>query len=522
MLETRPQVFSPKVLAVGFNPSDGNRNIAQTYFHMEGKTPGAFEDYVFNDTINAFKQFSNNSINYQVVQKISVNTFPKYTNGHVFTIDNYAECVHGRPGYNPSKCESIKFAFDHESWLKDNKICETADQLGVDEVWIMSAPYIMAWESFMFGPGKSFSVNAPSYTTMQCKKHYIVMNPSYERSGPFLHIYGHRIESIMNYLTSIWHSTDKIKYWENFSGTGRYASPLTPYNTSVCGNAHFAMNSTQSYDYSSYSYADFNCTDWKNFPNFTGITENINCTKWGCNDLGWQKLWFGSIPRNIGETALAPNCGTTIKFRNNWWYYLLYPEHAIRYKETYTTGVSTFSNLKATLASDRAEFSFDSSIITTPYYVEMSQRPDLSYGVYVNFANGNSCPLTVINPQAKWDQYRCGNTMYWRVYTSASLRMSEIQKAVINCSEPTLTPTRPDSSTPTRLPTSTPTPKPTNTTVSYKQYGDLNNDKRVDLIDLSILSQYWGTGNSNGDINSDGRVDIIDLSVLASNWGKAL
>jgi len=48
---------------------------------------------------------------------------------------------------------------------------------------------------------------------------------------------------------------------------------------------------------------------------------------------------------------------------------------------------------------------------------------------------------------------------------------------------------------------------------------DLNNDGRVDVVDLSILLSNFGTNNSVADINGDGTVSVLDLSVLLSNFG---
>lgn len=53
-----------------------------------------------------------------------------------------------------------------------------------------------------------------------------------------------------------------------------------------------------------------------------------------------------------------------------------------------------------------------------------------------------------------------------------------------------------------------------------KSVGDLSQNGRVELSDLSILATYWLTNNSTADINASGRVDISDLSILASNWQR--
>lgn len=50
--------------------------------------------------------------------------------------------------------------------------------------------------------------------------------------------------------------------------------------------------------------------------------------------------------------------------------------------------------------------------------------------------------------------------------------------------------------------------------------GDTNGDKRVNLVDFSIVA-YWykrSAPPANVDINGDGKVDLIDFSIMAYNW----
>jgi hypothetical protein len=57
--------------------------------------------------------------------------------------------------------------------------------------------------------------------------------------------------------------------------------------------------------------------------------------------------------------------------------------------------------------------------------------------------------------------------------------------------------------------------------------GDLNNDNKVDLSDLGILSRAFGSTpadsnwNRNADINRDGAVSLIDLAILALHFGES-
>jgi hypothetical protein len=59
---------------------------------------------------------------------------------------------------------------------------------------------------------------------------------------------------------------------------------------------------------------------------------------------------------------------------------------------------------------------------------------------------------------------------------------------------------------------------PSFTVVSSKIKGDFNNDKVVNLSDLSILATYWNQNSNVADANNDNVVNISDLSILAQNW----
>jgi hypothetical protein len=54
---------------------------------------------------------------------------------------------------------------------------------------------------------------------------------------------------------------------------------------------------------------------------------------------------------------------------------------------------------------------------------------------------------------------------------------------------------------------------------STGKLGDLNDDNKVDIFDLSILLTRWGSNDTTADLNHNGTVDIFDLSILLSHWG---
>lgn len=61
--------------------------------------------------------------------------------------------------------------------------------------------------------------------------------------------------------------------------------------------------------------------------------------------------------------------------------------------------------------------------------------------------------------------------------------------------------------------------------INRHRLGDINGDGKVDLLDLSILANYWGhTDPKDSMVNLnpqiDTVVDIMDLSILANNWSE--
>lgn len=88
--------------------------------------------------------------------------------------------------------------------------------------------------------------------------------------------------------------------------------------------------------------------------------------------------------------------------------------------------------------------------------------------------------------------------------------------------KPTITPTpttKPTATpTPTTTATTTPSPTPTSTTVLGVR-GDVDNDGRVNIVDLSLLTSHWGQTYPPADFNAThAPIGIKDLSILLSHW----
>ena len=88
---------------------------------------------------------------------------------------------------------------------------------------------------------------------------------------------------------------------------------------SNCGNVHFAPNSDKDYDWGNSRVVTSNCDDWYNFPDFKGITREVDCSEWGNGDIReHHRWWFDHIPKTTGSTNGV---------QNNWWHYMIDANH---------------------------------------------------------------------------------------------------------------------------------------------------------------------------------------------------
>lgn len=335
--QTSQPVYSPRVLLIGIDPMENGMSLAETYFGqiMNGDSAPEFEEELAQQTVQDLLVLSQGRISYEIVEHMRITEFPTYPNGFTFTLENYSQCVWGRPEFDPTKCDEQKFQFQYVEYFEQHHICQKAEDLNVDEIWIISPPYILAWEAFMVGPSPGFNVNGPHYIVPSCDKHIIAVNATYDRPENMLHSYGHRVEATIDYLMRKFTTTDRNNYWERFAAR----NPSTRQSgAAYCGNVHFPFNFRFEYDFSNSDIKANTCSDFQNFPDYSGQRESYGCQVWGCNDKGWQTHWMSFIPHSPGAVAITNTSGKTYSFMKDWWFYLLYPENALKSEDLSING----------------------------------------------------------------------------------------------------------------------------------------------------------------------------------------
>jgi hypothetical protein len=73
--------------------------------------------------------------------------------------------------------------------------------------------------------------------------------------------------------------------------------------------------------------------------------------------------------------------------------------------------------------------------------------------------------------------------------------------------------------------TTGPTPAPTATPQPGTLTGDVNEDNRVDIVDIGLLIDVYGilpVANSKADLNNDNVINIVDVGIIIDNYGRTL
>lgn len=136
----------------------------------------------------------------------------------------------------------------------------------------------------------------------------------------------------------------------------------------------------------------------------------------------------------------------------------------------------SFSNLSAEVTVDKAVFNFTHNGSSPFYQIDLSTYADMSWDTYLNFAPGTTSPIVVNLPTDKWEKYKCGTTLYWRVLTSHREESSQIQSVSLSCAS-----------------TPTPTPIPVTTLPTVKITYPINLDRLSNYQAISIEASATNT-----------------------------
>ena len=292
------------------------------------------------------EESSHGNVEFDVVERIYINEFPKYTNGASLTQQDFFEIypIHTN-GYG-DWCEGLgtekfkKFSdnltFDYDSLIDDYNLVERKNAGDFDMVWVFGNDPIALYEAAMVGK-KPFYINGGTYTR-NCDN-FAILTMTFSRKDGSLEDVGHMAECI---LTNVFQSgevyrtkldgTDlsQLTTWEKFVlCEGNAADGTTVYGV---GNVHYSPNSETDYDWGNQTPVK---SYWKDFENgnlnnigstvstFTAKTA-YQTTKYKYNTyysdtISHHLWWFSCMPHTEGRDENG--------YSNNWWDYIFTPDY---------------------------------------------------------------------------------------------------------------------------------------------------------------------------------------------------
>jgi hypothetical protein len=274
---------------------------------------------ITQQTVDFFKQATNNRINYVIAQTTIVTSgWPQLIDGFTYTEKEYLAVLAGQqPHHEPTGVDYNKIVTS-----PDLDVCGKLNRGEIDEVWIYNGPWFGFYESTLVGPGAYWFNSPPVGGTHNCNRLLPIMGPSPERTvNEAVHNFGHRTESTMAQVYGGWQENSTSHSWNKFALV-KAQSPN--YSYSGCGNTHYPPNGTSDYNYTNSSSVLSNCDDFANYPNLSDplqVAQPVSCSSWNCAELNYYNYWFSHLPAFTG-------CGPD-NVANDWWKYVVDPGYAL-------------------------------------------------------------------------------------------------------------------------------------------------------------------------------------------------
>jgi len=294
----------PRVLLIIFDPMLQSSNGQQL-----SRALGWYNvDQLVADFIADLHECSAGLVQFDVVERIHVDSWPTKADGFRYDEGSYLACWQRKSGWHGQD------TLDYGAVIDGFGLLGRVESGEVDEVWMFGFPYAGFYESIMVGPD-AFWCNAPPLVRDDGISHrFVIMGFNYERDvGPMLESFGHRAESLLRHA---WRSySGEANLWERFILHDKVAP-----GRANCGWMHFAPNSRSDYDWGNPAPVPSNCDDWLAFPSLTESVRQVDCREWGNGDMrAHHKWWFRHLPKAAGFTG---------SIANNWWLYAADPNAA--------------------------------------------------------------------------------------------------------------------------------------------------------------------------------------------------
>lgn len=296
-----------KVIVLIYNPTLPGESGKSLIDYVHGNDPVEYSHIL----ANVVRDASWGYINYNIVDFVWVNGFPRKTDGFQYTPDTFL-ADRKTQKWQPATSS-------YRGMLADNGLLERIKKEHINEVWVWGASGMAMDEFAMFIPNR-YARYAPTDNPWFYRPYDIpdvghtlwMMGFNYEvGSDNMIHSYTHRVESMgaLAIADGIWDTAGKRDPWNVFTWL-ETDHPGTP---SMVGNAHVPPNGQSGYDYNNKRKVESWADNWAHYPDLRGPEREISSEEWCNNQTGYQRWILNHVPKYPGHTKYG---------YNNWWVYI--------------------------------------------------------------------------------------------------------------------------------------------------------------------------------------------------------
>jgi hypothetical protein len=263
--------------------------------------------------VDVIRQASWGYVNYEIVDVITVDGYPKKVDGFVYT-DGTFLAAREKQEWQPAPSS-------YAAILDDNGLVERARKEGITEVWLWGASgfHFDEFAGFVkdrytrFGPTDNEWLYRPyDIPGDRLGRTFWVMGFNYEVGADnMIHSYTHRVESqaALAFGAGIWDPKTRRDPWNVFS----LLETDFPGVPSMVGNCHVPPNGQQGYDYGNARTVASWADNWARYPDLRGAPRGVSREDWGNTQFGYQKWILERLPKGPGHTEWG---------YDNWWVYV--------------------------------------------------------------------------------------------------------------------------------------------------------------------------------------------------------
>lgn len=293
-------IYDPKL------PSKGNVPLTE---HIKANDPVHYSHIL----VDVIRQASFGYIDYEIVDWLRIDGFPRKVDGFCYTADSYLAARAADKWQ-----ESIT---SYRSVFEDNHLIDRCKREGITEIWMWGASG-MHFDEFAgyvkdrytrFGPTDNEWFYRPyDIPGEQLGRTTWVMGFNYEVGADnMIHSYTHRVESqaALAFGDGVWDPGQRRDPWNVFS----FLETDFKGQPSMVGNCHVPANGQQGYDYGNARVVQSWADNWAHYPDLRGAPRFVSREDWGGTQFGYQKWILEHLPKSPGFTKWG---------YDNWWVYI--------------------------------------------------------------------------------------------------------------------------------------------------------------------------------------------------------